>query len=215
MRRVLAVLMGASVTLSLGASTAQAEKPHRERYQSEWVNVFWHSRMRVDTDTYLKITWYAGAYDNGEHGFFSDLYRSVERCERSDARDQCRYVRALSWYGYTDDRESNSFSIDRRLGFGHLDATYRLFRRVDNEQVFVSRFRIVTDLTGVGDVIHGRSSYTTHEGCTTVKYSGKYERRAATATGMLTRAGAAARSLGTTSDASFGANENVEIEHTC
>ncbi len=215
MRNVLAAIIGALVTLSLGAPTAQAVTPHQERYQSEWVNAFWHSRIRVDPDTYLKITWYAGAYDNGDEGFFSDLYRSVERCEKRDGRDSCRSVQSMSWYGYTNDRTANSFSLDPHLASGHLDATYRLFRRVDREQVLVGRFHIVTDLTGTGDLIRGRSSYTTHEGCTTVKYSGKYSRRPATATAMLSRDGVTPRSLGETSDASFGTNESVEIEHTC
>jgi hypothetical protein len=215
MRRLLAAVIGASVTLSLGGPSAQGVAPHHEKYESRWVNAFWHSRAKVDPDTYLKITWYVGAYDSGEAGIFSDLYRSVQRCEQEDGRDRCRSVQAMSWYGYTDERHTNSFTLDRQLTSGHLDATYKLFRRVDSEQVFVGRFHVMTDLTGTGDMIQGRSSYSTREGCTTVKYRGRYARRAATATGMLTRGDAAARSLGETSDASFGANENVEFEHTC
>jgi hypothetical protein len=203
------------VMLSLGAPTAQAVAPHQEKYQSRWVNAFWHSRVRVDPDTYLKVTWYAGAYDNGDEGFWSDLYRSVERCDVQDGRDRCRSVQSMSWYGETTDGDSNSFTLDRRMNSGHLDATYRLFKRVDREQVLVGRFHVVTDLAGRGDRVRGRSSYTEHQGCTTIKYSGRYERRAAKATGTLARGDAAAWSLGTTADANFGASESVEIQHTC
>jgi hypothetical protein len=215
MRRVLATLIGISVAVSLGAPTAQAVAPHREKYQSWWVNAFWHSKVKVDPDTYLKITWYAGAYDNGEEGFWSDLYRSVERCQVRDGGDRCRSVRSMSWYGDTTDRQSSSFTLDRRMDSGHLDATYRLFRRVDGEQVLVGRFHVVTDLTGRGDLVRGRSSYSEHQGCTTIKYSGRYQRREATATGTLARGDAAARSLGRTADANFGANQSVEIQHSC
>ena len=215
MRRALAVLIGASVALSLAGPTAQAAKPHHEQYQSRWVNAFWHSTVTLDPDTYLAITWYAGAYDNDDQGFFSDLYRSVERCQKRAGADRCQFQRDLSWYGYTSRRKGNSFTLDKRFTSGHLDATYKLYRSVDRKQVFVGRFHVVTDLAGTGHLTHGRSSYTSHQGCTTFKYSGKYESRQATATGTLARGDRAARDLGGTDDANFGANQNIEIDHTC
>jgi hypothetical protein len=215
MRRALAVLLGAMLVLSLGGWSAQATKPHHEQYQSRWVNAFWHSKVRLDSDTYLRVTWYAGAYDNGSDGFFSDLYRSVEKCQKQDGYDRCRYQRDMSWYGYTSRQGQNSFTLDRKLTTGHLDATYRLYRYVGRRQVFVGRFHVVTDLSGNGVMTRGRQSYTSHQGCTTFKYSGKYESRQATATGTLARGDGPARDLGETDDANFGANQTVEIDHTC
>jgi hypothetical protein len=101
------------------------------------------------------------------------------------------------------------------MTLGHLDATYRLFRYQDRERILVGRFHVVTDLVGSGDLTRGKNSYTSHQGCTTFKYSGKYEYRQATATGTLSRGNGPARDLGETDDAAFGASESVEIEHTC
>src|SRR5919198_6014707 len=100
MRRVLAVLVGAALVLSW-APSALATKPHHERDETRWVNAFWHFTKNADQDTYLRITWYAGAYESQEYGFFSDLYRSVERCQRRGGRDRCRYQRGKSRDGLT------------------------------------------------------------------------------------------------------------------
>ena len=213
MRRGLVVLLAlAIVGLMSGPASAAT---HQERYKTRWVNAFWHSRARVDAHTYLRVTWYAGAYDSGESGFFSDLYRSVDRCTRTAGRDRCRTSRRMSWYGYTNRSSGNTFTLDRRLSVGHLDATYRLYRSVDRRRVLIGRFHVVTDLTGAGDLTRGRSTYTEQQGCTMFSYKGRYAYRDATATGTLARGDQAARDLGTTKDANFGANQAVEIEHTC
>ena len=215
MRRALAILVCAMLVVPLVGWNAQAAEPHHEQYQSRWVNAFWHSRVRLDSNTYLRVTWYAGAYDNGSEGFFSDLYRYIEKCQKQDGRDQCRPQRDMSWYGYTSRAGKNSFTLDRKLTTGHLDATYKLYRYVDREPVFIGRFHVVTDLVGTGAMTRGRESYTSHQGCTTFKYSGKYENRQATATGTLARDDGPATDLGSTDDAVFGATKAVEIEHTC
>jgi hypothetical protein len=215
MRRALGVLIGASVAVSLLAPAARAVQPHHEKYAVQWVNVFWHSRARLDSDTYLKVTWYVGAYDGGSDGLFSDLYRSVERCQKLDGRDRCRYDGDKSWYGQTTRPEDVSFAQDKRLTSGRLDASYRLFREGDDGQIFLGRFHIVTDVSGTGELTRGRNSYTVHQGCTTIKYSGKYAYRSATAVGTLTFADGSTRRLDQTEDAAFGSNESAEIEHTC
>jgi hypothetical protein len=214
MRKILTALTAASLVLSLSGQ-AQAAEQHHERYQSSYVNAFWHSRVTVDSDTYLRITWYVGAYDSGEQGFFSDVYRDVDRCQKRDGRDRCNYSRALSWYGYTSRSSTNSFTIDKRLTEGHLDAYYKLYRYVSGEKEFVGRFHVVTDLTGTGDLTFGRESYTEHQGCTTFKYSGKYAYRQATATGTIARGDEAATDLGSTNDANFGESQFVDISNTC
>jgi hypothetical protein len=215
MRRALAILLGATLVLPLVGWNAHAAEPHHEHYQSRWVNAFWHSKVRIDSSTYLRVTWYAGAYDIGSEGFFSDLYRSVEKCRKQDGRDPCRSQRDRSWYGYTSREGQNSFTLDRKLTTGHLDATYKLYRYVDPDPVFIGRFHVVTDLVGTGVMTRGRESYTSHQGCTTFKYSGKYENRQATATGTLARGDGPATDLGSTADATFGATKTVEIDHTC
>jgi hypothetical protein len=214
MRKMLTGLVVASLVLSLGVQAAQAAKPYHEGYQSTWVNAFWHSRVNLDNRTYLRITWYVGAYDSGEYGFFSDLYKSVNRCEKRSGHDRCKYRSGLSWYGYSR-RSGSTFTLDKQLSLGHLDGTYKLYRYVGDERVFIDRFHVVTDLSGTGDLSRGRSSYTEHEGCTTYKYSGKFAYREATATGTITRGDADARDLGSTNDASFGENQSIDIVHTC
>jgi hypothetical protein len=215
MRRAVAALIGAMLILSLGTASVEAVKPKHERYQAHWANAFWHVRNRVDANTYLRTTWYVGVYETEERGFYSDLYRSVERCEKRAGRDRCRYLRGLSWYGHTKRLGRGSFSLDRRLTAAHLDATYKLYRYTHHDRVFVGRARIVTDLTGSGRLTHGRNSYTSHEGCTVFTYSGKWEQREATATGMLTMGRRAALDLGETSHASMGASTNADFKHKC
>lgn len=214
MRKALTALVAASLVLSLGQA-AQAAKPSHGGYQSTDVNAFWHSKVTVDSDTYLRITWYAGAYDNAQEGFFSDLYRDVERCQKQNGPDRCSYVRAMSWYGSTRRTDTNSFTMDKQLTAGHLDASYNLFHYVGGERVFVARFHVVADLVGTGVLTRGRNSYTEHQGCTTIKSSGKFAYRQATATGTLTRGNESAVDLGSTTDANFGENQFVDISHTC
>ena len=215
MRRAAAIIVGALLVLSMGGSVAQAQKPQHEVYENRWVNVFWNSKIRVDSDTSLRITWYAGAYIDAESGFFSDLYRSVERCTRTDGRVACRYVRHLSWYGYTRREAGNSFTLDQKLSSAHLEATYRLYRYARGDSVLVGRFRVDTDVTGTGKLTRGRNSYSSHQGCTTVRSSGKWESRQATATGTLAEGTGPAADLGETDDANFGASQSLEIDHTC
>jgi hypothetical protein len=214
MRKMLTALTAASLVLSLSGQ-AQAAEPRHENYQSSYVNAFWHSRVAVDNDTYLRITWYVGAYDSGEQGFFSDVYRDVERCEKRSGRDRCSYRQALSWYGYTSRSGANSFTVDSQLTAGHLDAYYKLYSYVDKERVLVGRFHVVADFSGTGDLTKGRESYSQHQGCTVFKYSGKYAYRDATATGTIARGDEAAQDLGETKDANFGASQFVDISHTC
>ncbi|HYX80103.1 MAG TPA: hypothetical protein VE976_05785 [Actinomycetota bacterium] len=215
MRRGLGVVLGALLVLSLGGTAAEARKPYHEKYQTTWVNVFWHSRERVDQDTFLRITWYAGAYDSGDEGFWSDAYRWVEQCQKGADRTRCHYQRGKSWYGYTTSTANNTFTLDKRLTDGRLDARYKLYRTAHRDRILVGTFHIVSDVAGTGDLTHGRSSWTQHEGCTTYQYSGTYRSRDGTATGTLARGHQAARDLGDTDDAYIGANQNVEIDHTC
>jgi hypothetical protein len=56
MRKTVAVFIGAVMTLALVGPAAQAGPPHHEAYETRWVNAFWHSRVRVDPDTYLHVT---------------------------------------------------------------------------------------------------------------------------------------------------------------
>src|SRR3989337_545450 len=212
MRRLLSVLLGVALLVPLQGLGAQAEN-RRERYSTAWINVFWHSRQKVDGDTYRLITWYAGAYDSGEeYGFWSDLYRSVSECEKRDGRDKCRYLRKLSYYG---DTREGTFTIDRKLSTSHLAATYKLHRWVHGEREFVGKYSVSTDALGTGKLAHGRSSYTYHEGCVFYSYSGNWVARQGTATGTLTRAGEDPRDLGETDDTWMGRSDNVDFGHDC
>jgi hypothetical protein len=212
MRKAFAIAVISALTLSIQAAPASAEGAERYRYETTWVNVFWHSRERVDQDTYRRITWYAGAYDSGEDGFWSDLYRSVSECEEGDGRDRCRYVRRLSWWGVTG---RGSFTIDGQLESSQLEVSYRLYQTRNGERERIGRFTIVTDVMGRGELATGRSSYTYREGCTMYRSNGRWASRQATATGTLARGGHDPSNLGKTDDAAIGTNEDLSISHEC
>lgn len=212
MRGRIAIAIVTALLLSTPGAAARAEPPERTQYQSTWINVFWYSRERVDRDTYRRVTWYAGAYDSGGDGFWSDLYRSVQECEKREGRDRCHYVRRLSWYGET---YRGTFTIDRKLSTSHLEASYRLYRYSQGEREPVGRFSVSTDAAGVGELAHGRNSYTYHLGCVTYTYSGKWASRQASATGTLARGDETPRNLGETNHAALGRNEDVSAEHEC
>jgi hypothetical protein len=114
MRRVLVLLVGVFVLVPPGGPTASAVP---ERYTSKGYNAFWHSRHRIDRDTFMRTTWYAGVYvseEAGESYFWSDLtWKSSERCGagkgarpmperrepalRGDRRPRARRVHAGPW----------------------------------------------------------------------------------------------------------------------
>lgn len=212
MKKAFAIAVITGLTLSIQAAPAPAEEAERYRYETTWVNVFWHSRERVDRDTYRRITWYAGAYDSGEDGFWSDLYRSVSECEKGDGRDRCRYVRRLSWWGVTG---RGSFTIDGQLESSRLEVSYRLYRTRDGDRQRIGRFTIVTEVSGAGELATGRSSYTSREGCTIYRSNGRWASRSATATGTLARGDHEPWDLGQTDDAAIGTSEEVSITHEC
>jgi hypothetical protein len=218
MKRSLLVSAAALLTLlTVPAAPTHAEPTQHESYQNSWVNVFWYSRHRIDLDTYRLTTWYAGAYvysgeEEGEESLWSDLYRYVSECEKREGSDRCRGVRRLSWYG---DTARGTFTIDSRLETSHLEASYRLFRRSHGERTFVGRFHVSTDVTGVGMLAHGRNTYTSHLGCVSFSYGGRWTSRQGTATGTLARGDEDPRVLGETDDAWMGTSEEVSTYHEC
>jgi hypothetical protein len=215
MRRSLLISTAALlVFVSIQAAPGQAEPAEHESYQNSWINVFWYSRDRVDPDTYRVTTWYAGAYaySGDEESLWSDLYRYVSECEKREGRDRCHALRRLYWYGDTNE---GTFTIDSRLTTSHLEASYQLFKRSHGERTPVGTFQVSTDATGVGSVAHGRSSYTSHLGCVSFSYGGKWKSRQATATGTITRGDNEPRNLGETDDAWMGFSDEVSISHDC
>lgn len=213
MKRTFAVAVVTALLFSFQGSAVRAERPHHGRYETKWVNVFWHSRERVDRDTYRRVTWYAGAYDSGEEGgFWSDLYRSVEECEKREGRDRCTWVRRLSWWGVTG---RGAFTIDGKLSSSHLEVSYKLYRTRHGEQERVGRFHVVAEATGDGDLTRGRNSYSFHQGCVVHHYNGRWASRQASATGTLALGDGEPWSLGETDDAAIGTSEDVSFEHVC
>ena len=215
MKRPLTIVLGLALLLSLAMPQAQAAKPDHDRYRSRVVNAFWHSRRHVDRHTYLRITWYAGVYETQDH-FFSDLYRSVEKCRRNDGGgSRCRYQQRHSWYGSIRKIGTGSFSLDRRLTSSHVDATYRLFRTVGHDRKLVGHAHIVFDVTGSGDLTRSRDSYWSKSGCTLFRYGSRYVYRQSVATGTLSMDGADAWSLGSTKDANMNAGTSLYLQHEC
>jgi hypothetical protein len=183
-----------------------------ERYESQSVNSFWHQRKQVDADTYLRTTWYAGAYQTGE-GFWSDLYKNVRRCEKRQGRDRCR--RTSFTVGVIRDIGAGSFSVNRGLGEAHLEVTYRLRKFVDGKRVIVGKAHIVANFEGVGDVVRSRDSYSFHSKCDHFSYSGKWRYRSALARGTLDFKDLQGKDLGATRDANIARGQTVEVQHNC
>lgn len=209
MRRLLVAGVVVGMLMPLGAPGSVAAG---ERYQSQSLNAFWHSRKRVDADTYLRTTWYAGIYESGE-GLWSDLYRQVQRCREREGRDRCRSDSFA--YGEINDLGSGSFSIDSRLSAAHLEATYRLHTREDGERVSLGRAHLVADLEGIGDVTRSRDSGSSHSRCDHYRYSGKWRYRRAVARGTLDFRGARDTDLGTTRVASIARGQVISVVHEC
>ena len=209
MRRFLVLGALVAALLPFGAPNAVAAS---ERYQSQTLDAFWHSKKVVDADTYLRTTWYAGVYETGD-GLWSDLYKDVERCQVRGGPDRCRGVSFA--YGEIRDIGGGSFWVNRRLSAGHLEATYRMHTYRDGERVPLGRAHIVADLTGRGDVSRSQDSYSTHSKCDHYRFSGRWLSRRALASGTLDFRGVEGKNLGTTRDAGMGRGQQIEVEHSC
>jgi hypothetical protein len=216
MRRLIVLAVGISVASSL-TLPAQALTGPRERYDTVGLDAFWHSTRRIDRSTYLRTTWYAGAYvseGHQEYVFWSDLYKDVERCEERDGRDRCRT--AAFWVGVIDElAEGESFSVDRKLTTGRLIATYRLRQHEGGEWVGARRTVTVNaTLTGLGETHRSEYSEEDWEGhCLVWGYESRSIRREAVATGALS--GDVTRSLGRTRDAGLSTGRSALVERDC
>jgi hypothetical protein len=217
MRKLLVVILGLLVVTPLGASEASAEP---ERYASKSYNAFWHSRHRIDSDTYVRTTWYAGVYVSEEEGsdetdFWSDLYKSSARCERREGPDRCRGT-GNSLYGDIYDLGNGEFTLDPDLTSGFFEATYPMERRDGRQTENIGKIRITVRLTAIGDVTEYRESYSYSFECYRVRYSGRSEYVQAEARGVLAflRDDRTIR-LGATRSAGMSQGESISIEHTC
>jgi hypothetical protein len=216
MRRGLALLVGVLVLVPFGGPTASAVP---ERYASKSYNAFWHSRHRIDRDTYRRTTWYAGVYVSEEKSdesfFWSDLYKSSERCERREGRDRCRSA-GIQLYGVIDDLGRGEFTLDPGLKTGYFEATYPMERQNGRHSSSIGKIRISVDLVAVGEVTTYRESYAYSFDCYRVRYSGRSEEAQAKATGVLTfLRDDRTIQLGGTKDAWMSQGESMSIEHTC
>ena len=216
MRRVFALLVGVLVLIPLGGPTASAVP---ERYTSKSYNAFWYSRHRIDRDTYMRTTWYAGVYTSEEEAggsdFWSDLYKSSERCERREGRDRCRSA-GSQLYGVIDDLGRGEFTLDPGLETGYFEATYPMERRNGRHSQSIGKIRISVDLVAVGEVERYRESYAYSFDCYRVRYSGRSEYAQAEAKGVLTFLRVDRTILlGTTQSAGMSQGESMSIEHTC
>jgi hypothetical protein len=185
MRRLFVVMVVLALSLAfVPAVHAGQPEPGRERYETQGVNAFWYSTRRISSDVYLRITWYLGAYQSEE--FWSDLYRSVERCERRPGRDRCRGKSNQT--GVINDIGDGSFTVAADFSTAHLEATYRLRHYDDNgnpKGPAVS-YTAVADFEGVGEIITSRNEYSVWVGdCLQERYRSKYESRDSFATGSI------------------------------
>lgn len=216
MRKSLLVMLGVLLVMPLGMPSASAAP---ERYSSKSYNAFWYSRHRIDGDTYVRTTWYAGVYlsegESGELDFWSDLYKSSARCERREGRDRCR-PGGGELYGVINDLGDGEFTLDPGLETGHFEAAYPMDRRQGGRQDSIGTIAIVVNLVAVGEVTTYREAYSYSFDCYRVRYSGRSENVQAKARGMLTfrRQDETVR-LGATLSAGMSQGESLSIEHTC
>jgi hypothetical protein len=218
MKRPLVFVVGLSLVMMLGAFEASAQP---ERYSSKGYNAFWYSRHRIDRDTYLRSTWYAGVYtyeeegEEGEVDFWSDLYKSTQRCERREGRDRCRRAGGYL-YGVINDLGNGEFTLDSNLKTGFFEATYPMERRHGGEEQSIGKVRITVELVAKGEVTTSTETYTYSSECERVRYSGRWEYTQARAQGILSflREDRTIR-LGATKDAWMSQGESMSIEHTC
>jgi hypothetical protein len=210
MRRLWIIVLGAVLLFPLAAPGASA-RPLRENSRS--YNAFWYLTRRVDANTYVNITWYAGVYESGD-SFWSDLYRYVERCERRPGRDRCRSGPYM--VGVIEDNSSGTFTLDAGLATGVFEATYPMEVYDGGDEHRAGRIHIAVGLTGTGDLSISRETYYYEEGCTRVRYSGRWEYRQASATGTLTfvRTGNTL-DLAATEDANMRQGRSMQITHEC
>lgn len=206
MRRLTAILLGAILVLSLGGP-AGAAKPEKFRWDNAGLNAFWYSTKDLKGRAYKEIVWYVGVYQSTDW-VFSDLYKSVARCERRPGRDRCRLVR---WSEGFSDLEGATFDVDRNLSNGILKEKYRL-TTYDRRGERVNRFRarIVAELEGVGDLYRERDSYRSGSGCTQFRYEFRGAYRDAEATATIN-----GNSLGETHDAWMSSGGEATFEKTC
>jgi hypothetical protein len=198
MRRVLASVVGVMLLLPLGALGARAAP---EKYPSKFFNAYWNTRAKIDSTDYKKIQWYSGVYDSGDGNFWSDLYRSVQRCEKRDGPDRCHG--GSFWYGDINDLGDGTFTMDSTLTTGHLDATYRLHTWQNGQRILIGKTAISVDLVGTGDVTRSSESYTYTSGCYRYSYRGHSKNRDADATGTYQIGSDPAKDFGGVSDFAY------------
>jgi hypothetical protein len=210
MRRLWVLVLGVALLIPLAAPAASG-RPMRE--QSRSYNAFWYLTREVDSDTYLNITWYAGVYESGD-GFWSDLYRYVERCERRPGRDRCR--RGAYMVGVIEDLSGGTFTLDQDLTSGVFEATYPMEIYRNGHERRVGRIGIAVNLAGTGDLSTSRETSYYEEGCLRVRYSGRWQYRQASAAGTLTfhRTGGTLE-LAATEDANMAQGRSMTITHEC
>jgi hypothetical protein len=217
MRRSRLLVLGVVLLMALGTQSASAQPEH---YSSKSYNAFWYSRHRIDRDTYVRTTWYAGVYlsegQDGEAEFWSDLYKSSSRCERREGHDRCQRG-GTDLYGVINDLGDGVFTLDPDLETGHFEASYPMAQRDGNRQHDIGMISIVVDLVAVGEMTTYRDSYSYSFDCYRVRYSGRSESVQAKARGILVfaRQGTTIR-LGATMAAGMSQGDSMQIEHiTC
>ena len=215
MRKLLVVVLGVLVVLPLGGLEASAEQ---ERYASKGYNAYWHRRHRIDADTYVRTTWYAGVYvteGSDEIDFWSDLYRSSARCERREGRDRCRDA-GMDLYGVIYDLGDGEFTLEPDLSSGFFEATYPMERREGRTGESIGDIRIAVRLVAIGEVTESRDSYSYSTECYRARYSGRSEYVQAKARGVLTiLSDDRVMRLGGTKQAGMSQGESMSIEHIC
>ncbi len=194
MRRVFTVVVGAMLLASLGVPGASAAP---QKYNSKVFNAYWTTRQWIDSDTYLRTTWYSGVYESGD-GFWSDLYKDVERCDQRAGNDRCKSVRF--WYGDINDLGTGSFTMDSKLASGHLTATYKLQTYKRGQRVVIGKTTVSVDLVGTGHVARSSDSSTYSSGCVRFSYRDHYKTRDANATGTYQIGTGTAHDFGGVSD---------------
>jgi hypothetical protein len=207
-RRAMVLVLTLAVLVPWGMSPANAAK--HQRYKSEIYNAYWSSRKKIDSNTYVETTWYSGVYASGDN-FWSDLYKSVDRCTKVSRRIRCHGV--SYWYGDIRALGTGSFTIDRKLETGSFTGTYTL--KDETNKTLIGTTTISVNLTGTGSISTYSDRETYKSGCRTFRYASKSKQRSATATGTYQIGSHPAKSFGSTSNAFMSRGSQLNFSKTC
>lgn len=157
MRRMLGVLLGVGLLLSMAAPAGAIERVSK----AQSLNAFWYDNDWHSSKAYTRTTWYVGAFrSTGRYGgTFSDLYRSVDECKVTRRGEICTPVSFE--VGYKDLTRDEFYIEPTRLDDGFIDATYDLqsYDATGNPVGTPTPTHVRAEFEGIGEIQRYRDKF--------------------------------------------------------